>query len=151
MSPYEAMDYEAFEKKRIHFHLAIADLEHRRTALEARGDDVDAMLRELNTTWHLYAQAQQRAEAALEYHLQCLADQVDAEEELLICVRQGMEKWNASLENTSDLNPMERVRLWEEYQAWKRHIQEKVLQAAPAVVSSNFERIIREAQALLEG
>ena len=151
MSPYDALDYEAFELERAHYRLALADLEQRRPDLEARGDDVNAMLAELQSAWNLYEQAQQRTEAALEYHLQCMADQVAAEDDLIARVRHGMEHWEKILEEASISNrPEHQVSLWEDFESWKRRIRSKVLHtASPLMTTANYQRVAFEIREIL--
>ena len=149
MSPFDAMDYEAFEVERAHFQLAIAGLEQQRAVLEARGDDVNAMLGELHQAWSQYETARQHTEAALEQHLQCLADEADAEEELLNHIRSGLQQWHDSLEDAGGLSSTERVRVWEAFQAWKHRVRDRVLRAPEFPSASQLTRVKAEVSALL--
>lgn len=144
------MDYEEFECDRSRFEKVLADLEVRRPVLEARGDNVDAMIAEMKGAWELYAQAQRTAEEAMEHCLQCLADQVDAGNDLIRMVRTGVAWWEDALERAADEESLERVKIWEGYQAWKKLVRERVQEPSAQSEMPEFQRVIHEVLRLTE-
>lgn len=138
------MDDEEFECSRSQFEQSLAELEQRRPVLEARGYDVDAMIAEMKHAWQQYAQAQQAADAAMEHALQCMADQVDAGNELITLVRQGAAWWDEALEQAANEGNLAQVKAWEGYQAWKRLVRERVQEPSAQSLMPEFQRVIQE-------
>lgn len=138
------MDDEEFECSRAQFEQTLAELELRRPVLEARGDDVDAMIAEMKHAWEQYAQAHEAADAAIEHALQCMADQVDAGNELIMLVRQGAARWDEALEQAAGEGSLEQVKVWEGYKAWKQLVRERVQEPSAQSLMPEFQRVIQE-------
>jgi hypothetical protein len=148
--PDDESDEEEFERFRAQTEKLLADLEAKRVLLEQRGEDVDAMITEAQTLWNTYERAHRHADDAMENYLQSIADQVDASEELIKRVRDGITHWESKMERAASEGGMDRVRVWEAYQAWKEQIRLSVLKHSPNADHPDHKRVMAEVLRLLE-
>lgn len=122
--PFET-DAEVMARMRRQYEDLMKLIQERRPILEARGDDVDAMLEDTRRQWEQYEQAQALVDDSEEAWLQSMADSAEARERMLDVVRNGLAYWNAAVEAMPE-GSVERVNVWERSKEWKNEIREQV-------------------------
>ncbi len=101
-----------------------------RKALQAKGEPVDAMLKELREKRAAIVKADENLDKVEEAARVAEAARDAAVETLRQAILQSREQWETAIEDASgERTAQERVELWEGYQAWKRSTRKQIEEA----------------------
>lgn len=142
-------DADVMAKLRKQYEDLVQAIERKRPILEARGDDVDAMLEVTRTEWEDFQKTQADVDEKEEAYLQSVADAADAREKMLDLIRRGLAQWHAAVNATPE-GSIVRVEVWEGLMAWKRQMREAVTASLNRTSQPQMKDTLQEVLRLLK-